>query len=247
MSATVIGPITEEMLRLGLAGIAALVGVYLVFWGIAGIRRTIAVWSSDPIPIGEAHLADGTIEVEGTAEPLSDTLRSPYADAECLAYSYSKKRKERERNEDGEYETEWRTLDAGGESVPFSVSDDSGSIPVDPEAATLGLDTAYTTRTGDLRKTESRIDPGDGVHVIGQKRSASEADADLGEARAYIGDGDEAPTFRITEGGELETVARMLGRSLGSVALGAVLIIVFGYMVLASFPGLAAEMGLSGI
>ena len=243
---TVIGPITEELLVLVLAGGAALVGVYLVLWGINGVRRTIEVWSSDPVPIGEAHLADGTVEVEGTAEALSDTLRSPYENAECLAYSYSKKRKERERNEDGEYETEWRTIDSGSESVPFSVVDDTGSIPVNPAAATLGLDTAYSSRNGDIKKTESRIEPGDGVHVIGQKRSAVEAAAGLGDAKAYIGDGDEAPTFRVTTGGELETVARMFGRSLGSVAAGAVLIAVFGYVVLTSFPALAAEIGLRG-
>lgn len=244
---TVFGPVTEEMLTLALAGGTALAGVYLVLWGLNGIRRTVDVWASDPIPIGESHLADGTIEVEGDAEPLSETIRSPYADAECLAYTYSKERKERERNEDGGYETEWRTVDSGSESVPFIVADDTGSIPVDPAAATLGLDSAYSDHTGDIKKAESRLEPGDGVHVIGQKLPAVEADDDLGDAQAYIGDGDEAPTFRVTEGGELETVARMFGRSLGSVALGAVLVVVSGYVVLTSFPGLAAELGVSGL
>lgn len=235
------------MLALAVSGVAALVGIYLVVWGINGIRRTVAVWASDPIPIGEAHLADGTIEVEGSAETLSETLQSPYDGARCLAYSYSKKRKERERNEDGEYETEWRTVESGTESVPFLATDDTGSIPVDPAAATLGLDTAYSDRSGDIKKTESRIDPGDGIHVIGQKCPATATDADLGDRRAYIGDGDEAPSFRVTEGGELETVARMFGRSLGSIALGAVLVGVFGYMVFSSFPGIAAELGVNGI
>ncbi|SMO53261.1 GIDE domain-containing protein [Halorubrum cibi] len=225
---------------LALAGVAALVGVYLVVWGVNGIRRTIAVWASDPIPIEEARLADGTIEIEGTAEPLSGTLQSPYDEAECLAYSYSKKREKRERNEDGEYETEWRTVDSGGDSVPFLVSDDTGSIPVDPAAATLGLDTEYSSHVGDVKKTESRIDPGDGVHVIGQKVPAVETDVDLGDERAYVGDGEETPTFRITNGGELETVARMFGRSAGSIALGGTLIAAFGYLLLTSVPGIAA-------
>ncbi|WP_200531728.1 GIDE domain-containing protein [Halorubrum sp. LN27] len=244
---TVIGPVTEEMLVLAGGVAAAVVGVYLVVWGVNGLRRTIAVWKSDPTPIGEAHLIDGTIEVEGTAEELSRTLRSPYDGARSLAYSYSKKRKERERNEDGEYETEWRTLESGSESVPFLVADDTGSIPVDPAAATLGMDNEYSDRTGDIKKTESRIDPGDGVHVIGQKRSANEADADLDDHRTYIGDGEEAPTFRVTDGGELETVARMFGRSLGSIFLGAGLVAGFGYLLLTSFPGIAAALGVSGI
>ena len=241
-----IGPITEGMFGLALAGVGGILGVYLVVWGVNGVKRTLAVWANDPIPIDEAHLADGTIEVEGTAEPLSDTLRSPYDNAECLAYSYSKKRKEREKNEDGEYETKWRTLDSGDDSVPFLVSDDTGSIPVDPEDATLGLDTEYSSRTGDIKRTEKRIDPDDGVHVIGQKLPGVESDADLGDARAYIGDGEEAPTFRVTDGGELETVVRMFGRSVGSVALGVTLIGVFGYALLVSFPWIAAAIGVSG-
>ncbi len=233
------------MVGLALAGVGGLLGVYLVVWGINGLRRTVAVWASDPIPIGEAHLADGTIEVEGTAEPLSGTLRSPYDNAQCLAYSYSKKRKEREKNEDGEYETKWRTLDSGSDSVPFLADDDTGSIPVKPAAATLGLDTEYSSRRGDIKKTENRIDPGDGVHVIGQKIPAVESDADLGDARAYIGDGEETPTFRVTNGGELETVVRMFGRSAGSIVLGTVLVGMFGYALLTEFPGVAAAIGVT--
>lgn len=232
---------------MALAAVGGMLGVYLVVWGVNGVRRALAVWANDPIPIDEAHLADGTIEVEGTAEPLSETLRSPYDGADCLAYGYSKKRKEREKNEDGEYETKWRTVDSGDDAVPFLVSDDTGSIPVDPAGATLGLDTEYSDRTGDVKRSEKRIDPGDGVHVIGRKIPAVESDADLGDARTYIGDGEEVPTFRVTNGGELETVARMFGRSAGSVALGVVLIAVFGYALLVSFPGLAAALGASGL
>lgn len=241
-----IGPITDGMVGMALAGIGGILGVYLVVWGVNGVRRTLAVWANDPIPIGEAHLADGTIEVEGTAEQLSETLRSPYDDAECLAYSYSKKRKEREKNEDGEYETKWRTVDSGDDTVPFLVSDDTGSIPVAPEDATLGLDTEYSDRTGDIKRTEKRIDPGDGVHVIGQKLPAVESNADLGDARTYIGDGEATPTFRVTNGGELETVARMFGRSVGSIALGVILLGVFAYALLASFPWIAAAIDVGG-
>jgi len=223
----------ETTLALIIAVAAALLGGYLFIWGGNGIRRTIGVWSSDPLPIEEAYVTDGGIEVEGAANPLSETLRSPYDDARCLAYSYSKQRRERTRNEDGEYETTWRTVESGNESVPFLVSDDTGAIPVVPDAATLRLATTYSSRSGDTETTERRIDPGDGIHVIGQRRAAVEADIDLGDASAYIGGGDDASAFRVTAGDELETVARMFGRSLGGVALGVILIGVFGYLVLA--------------
>ncbi len=213
--------VTVETVLPFLAVGGILLGAYLIVWGINGFRRALTVWAHDPVPAEEAALVDGTLEVEGTAEPLAETLRSPYDDAQCLAYSYTKKRKEHDPSDD-DGGTEWRTVDSGSDAVPFAVADDSGSVPVDPSAATLGLDTAYSDRGARIKRTESRLDPGDGVHVIGQKRPARETDADLGDARAYIGDGEEVPTFRITDGGELETVARMVGRSALSVVAGGV-------------------------
>lgn len=226
----------ETVLRIVAAG-GVLLGAFLIVWGVHGFRRALAVWANDPVPVGEAYLVDGTLEVEGTAEALSETLRSPYDDEPCLAYSYSKKRKERERNDDGEWETTWRTVDSGSDSVPFLVADDTGSIPVDPAAATLSMDNEYSDRRGDIKRTENRIDPGDGVHVIGQKRGVVESDLDLGEARSYIGDGEDAPTFRITDGSELETVARMFGRSALAVAIGAGAVAWGGRLLARQFPG----------
>lgn len=221
-----------------------LLGAYLLVWGVNGVRRATAVWSHDPVPIGESHLEEGTIEVEGTAESLGETLTSPYGDATCLAYSYSKKRKERRTDEDGNTTTEWDTVASGSDSVPFAVVDDTGSIPIDPEGATLGMDGDHSSRRGDVKRTESRIDPGDGIHVIGQKRSTAETDRTFEDASAFIGDGDAAPTFRITEGGELETVARMFGRSLLALALGVGLIAASGYGVTRVSPEAAALLGL---
>ena len=218
------------------AAAAVLLGAYLIVWGFNGIRRAVSVWRSDPIPIEEAHLADGTIEVEGSAETLVETASAPYSDRTCLAYSAKKKRKEREKNQDGEWETNWNTVSSPSGSVPFNVVDDTGSIAVDPAAATLGMDSEYSRRSGDIRYSENRIDPGDSVHVIGQKRSVTETRPSLGDATTYIGDGDDTPTFRITDGSELETVVRMFARSVGSLLFGAVLIGGCLYLLGTTFP-----------
>lgn len=202
-------------------------GYRSVRWGANGVRRAVSVWRNEPIPIGDAHLADGTIEVEGTAEKLTKRVSAKYSGRSCFAYSYKTKRKKRRKNNDGEWETNTTTVDSGSNSVPFEVTDETGSIPVDPSAATIGMDTEYRNSRGSRRsttgqkiRTEQRIDPGDELHIIGQKRPANEADADLDGAKAFIGDGDDAPTFRITEGSELETVVRMFGRSVGAICLG---------------------------
>jgi len=209
-----------------------LLGGYLIVWGVNGLRRAVAVWRSDPIPIEEAYLVDGTIEVEGAAEQLVETTNAPYSGRTCLAYSAKKKRKEREKNDDGEWETNWNTVSSPSGSVPFGVADNSGSIAVDPESATLGMDREYSNRSGDVKYSERRIDPGDEIHVIGQKQSVSETRPELGDAMAYIGDGDEAPTFRITDGSELETVVRMFGRSAASIAFGAIALGLIGFLLI---------------
>ena len=220
------------------AAAAVLLGAYLIVWGFNGVRRAVSVWRSDPIPIEEAHLVDGTIEVEGSAETLVETASAPYSDRTCLAYSAKKKRKEREKNQDGEWETNWNTVSSPSGSVPFNVVDDTGSIAVDPAAATLGMDSEYSRRSGDVRYSENRIDPGDSVHVIGQKRAVTETRPSLGDATTYVGDGDDTPTFRITDGSELETVVRMFARSAGSLLFGAVLIGGCLYLLGTTFPEL---------
>ena len=223
-------------------------GVGGVGGGGGGFGRTISVWRNEPIPIGDAYLADGTIEVEGTAETLSETVSANYSNTDCFAYSYTKKRKKRTKDSDGDWETNTTTLDSGSSSVPFRITDETGSIPVDPSEATIGMDTEYRRSTGNRRsvtgkkvRTEKRIDPGDELHIIGQKRPASEIDTDLDGSKAFIGDGDDAPTFRITEGSELETVVRMFARSVGAVCLGFGLAAVGLYLVALA---LQAQFGL---
>ncbi len=94
------------------------------------------------------------------------------------------------------------------------------------------MDGEYSNRSGDIKYSENRIDPGDEVHVIGQKRSVTETRPELGDATEYVGDGDDAPTFRITDGSELETVVRMFGRSAASIALGTLIAGMAGFMIL---------------
>lgn len=233
---TQVDVIAVGLLIASVAGI--LLGVYLVVWGVNGIRRGFSVWSNDPIPIADAHLADGTIEVEGTAESLVETVNAPYSGRSCLAYSSKKERKERERNDDGDWETNWKTVSSSSGSVPFDVVDETGSIPVDPGEATLGMDREYSSRSGDVRRRENRIDTGDDVHVIGQRLSVTEKRPELGDAAEYIGDGDDAPTFRVTDGSELETVARMFGRSAASVLFGVLLAGVFVFLFIETLPEL---------
>lgn len=106
------------------------------------------------------------------------------------------------------------------------------------------MDREYRKSDGDIRRTESRIDPGDELHIIGQKVPVTEANDGFEDASAFIGDGDAAATFRITEGSELETVVRMVGRSLVAMMFAVALPVGSGAWLTANVPELAEVIGI---
>jgi hypothetical protein len=212
------------------------VGFLLCLYGVAaGIRRlwqAYAVWSNESIAAAEVHLADGVVELEGTAETLERTVESPYTDTTCLAYEYEKKRKEHDHGGD-DHDSTWNTVDSGRDGAPFLLADDSGTVAVDPGGAELALgsdDIEGGTRT---RKIENRLEPGDPIHVYGQRRSAAEQREDaLDQQRYYVGDGDAVSTFRITDGSETWAVAGLLGQGLFLIVVCSLLAGICGLFVL---------------
>lgn len=194
---------TIALVALGL--LLCLVGVAV---GLREYRNAYAIWSNEPISTDEVGLVDGVVEVEGTAAALDSTLRSPYTDTESLVYSYERERRETSHDDDGPQHT-WRTVSSGQDTVPFLVRDDAGAVAVDPDGADLEMGTDHRARRGEIRETERRLEPGDDVHVYGQKHTVAERRDDaLAGRRHYVGDGEAVPTFQLTEGGELTAVGR---------------------------------------
>lgn len=212
-----------ELAVLSIVTVACLVGVVV---GGRNLWDAYKIWSNDPIPAGEVYAAETVVEVEGTAESIGETTQSPYDDVESLVYSYKKERRETEIDEDGNQETRWETIASGRDAVPFRVSDDSGSVPVDPEGSDFEAGVDYRDRRGNIRQTERRLVPGDGVHVYGQRQEVVEGDL-LDDQRQYVGDGDAVTTFQITQGGE----AYAIGWTAGKGAVYAVVSIVVGVFV----------------
>lgn len=223
---------TEFALLSGVA-IACLVGVVV---GVRNLQDAYAIWANDPIPAGEVHTAETVVEVEGTAEPIEGTIESPYDETTSLVYSYKKERRRTEIDEDGNEESHWETVDSGRNAVPFRVSDDSGSVPVDPEGSDFEAGKDYQSRSGSVRRTERRLVPGDTVHVYGQKREVVEGDL-LDDRRQYVGDGQQVTTFQITEGGELHAIGWTAGKGavytlvsvVVAVAVGNQFVVLLGY------------------
>lgn len=214
-----------------LAG-GALLGVYALWKGFKILRHGYRVWSNDPVPAAQARSSVGIVEVEGLAEPLSKTVSSEYTDTECLAYTWKKKKEE---TGDGDDSVTFRTLDAGSESVPFIVSDDSGKFPIDPAGAELSLSTDTTdyNRNRDVRRYESRLNIGDKVHVYGQRQRLTEQRDEFGDETVNIGDGEEVSQFRISDSSEASASLRLVGKGLVISTVGLLMTGAFGIGVIA--------------
>lgn len=197
-------------------------------------RSAYAMWSRDPIRAAAVASAGAgsDVEIAGSVAVLEETLEAEYTGRECVAYTYTEQERRGSSGCDSRGGTEWNTVDSGGERVPFLVRDDSGAVAVDPSGASLTVETDHEAGGQGTKRRESRLDPGDRVHVYGQKHTAVERVAGLDTRRHYVGGGDETPTFRITEGGETRAETRgWLQVVLGAVILLALSVVGLDFVV----------------
>jgi hypothetical protein len=211
----------------------AVFGVYLIYRALGNLQRGWTIWQSDPIGAGEVQYEDGTVEVQGEVEQLEEELlTTEYTDTPAVAHEYKLQRKNENQKREGE--PEWETVESGTETQPFYVTDETGSVAVDPDRATVSLDTERISGGSEFdlgpvdastsKMYEGLLAPGDQVHVFGQKRN-SQRDGPGGE-KFYIGDGGQTDAFSISDTTEFRTALRYLGKGVlwlvfGLGALGA--------------------------
>jgi len=195
------------------------VGLFMIYRGASSIARGGRVASGDPIDAGDFHLAEGNVEVQGTAQPLGETIAAGYTGADVIGYSYERKERRRSHSSNGS-QTKWKTVEEGGDAVPFEVVDDSGRVAVDPEGADLTFDSERTGEGGPgTRLYEGRLEPGSTVYVNGVKRDVNEREGPLRDARAAVAGGEDLVVSDTSEGW---TAARYLGRGVGQLVFGLV-------------------------
>lgn len=214
----------------------------LLAYGLVGIRsgglqlwRAALIARSDPIDAGAVYLADGEVELEGTVEPI-ETTTSRYTNTECVAYDYELKERER-RTARGETVTSYETVESGAVRRPFYLRDETGAVAIDPDGAALSLDTE-TVSGGHRKRYESRLEPGETVHVYGQQRAAVEADDRIDGEETVVGDGDAVSQFTITDTTEFRTTLRYVLNGFGRLFLFTLLTV--------STVGLVVVLVLSG-
>jgi hypothetical protein len=207
--------------------VLVVVGAYFLYRGFGNLQTGWTIWQNDPVDAGAVAGEDGVVEVQGEVEQLeAELLTTKYSETPVVAYEYRREEKQRRPGDDREDEKEWRTVERGTESQPFYVTDETGSVAIDPDGATVSLDAAQLSggvsadiggiEASTSKEFEGRLGPGDQVHVYGQKRDA-QGDG-LGGERFYIGDG--ADTFTVSDSTEFRTSLRFLGKGLLFVLLG---------------------------
>ncbi len=194
----------------------AVVGLYYVYKGATNLRRGGQVVTGDPIDAGDLDLAEGAVELEGTARPRGETVSAWYTDTDAIAYRYERKEK---RHSSGEGAS-WQTVREGQVAVPFDVEDETGCAPVDPEDADLSLDLENTGGGSGTKKLEGRLEPGSTVYVNGVKREVTAREGPLADAYEAVGGGEDMVVADTTE---TWTAARYGARGVGQVVIGLVL------------------------
>lgn len=214
--------------------------IVLVFTGaftVAGVRllRTgLSVAASDVIDANQVHHAEGSVEVEGTAEPAAETLTAPASDTECLGYVHEITKKVGDPHDpalidnsdpslaEDDHGSGSAVVERERELTPFYVSDGTGRVLIGDDADfILGEQERFPDDEDDDRgHLERRLEPGDEVHVYGQRKDVVEAREDFPDERVYVGSGDDQ-RMKVTVGDEREVVLKR-------VALGVVLTLFAG-------------------
>lgn len=103
------------------------VGLGLVYVGFRRFRTRLLIENTT---IEDARsVAVGRTALQGTIQPAVESYSAPFTDQECVYISWEIQ--ERRRLTDDEEDT-WETLDVGWEVALFALSDDTGSVLVDP-------------------------------------------------------------------------------------------------------------------
>lgn len=231
-----------------------LLGVGLVFGGLARFRRWYALRSGEPVSVREAATAEGQVILEGEIEPIDEPFESPLWGEECVACEFEIRR--RSESVSSGSDRRWHTVATGGAGVRFALADSSGHRAlVDPADARLELDTEDVPtntaeeqlETTDDEQLSERFDvdptelttgnwyregclsPGDTAAALGVPDTEG---MDVNELR--LTDGGEAGGLFVSDAGIGDTQSRLV-RS-GSLYLG------FGLFFAGAGFGIAASV-----
>ncbi len=105
----------------------------------------------------------GLTEVVGEISSQSRVINARYSGNKVVYCRYSKQR--RVTNSKGK--TRWRTVESGVSKVVFEIEDNTGSIKIDTDQATVTAPNTHSVTSGSLRYNEWTLSPGQELYVLG--------------------------------------------------------------------------------
>lgn len=211
-----VGASQQEVVYGALGAAFGLAGLYTVLGrGLPAFVRAFGLRENDPVPVEDLHLEDGAVAVAGVAEPVEGegTVASTYTGTECLAF-------ESEGREYSQRDGDWRVTGRTERARPFSVTDDTGTVPVDPTGATFSFARSVVLDTGRRKQIEWRLEPGETAYVSGRKLDGVGDSGAPGGAATYLGAGEDPGSFTISDASERRTVRRFLAKGILTTAVG---------------------------
>ncbi len=118
-----------------IAGVLLVLGVVLIAVGKRQSAFKLTMSQTPTTPIDDLKELQHA-EIKGVAS-CDQPLEAPYSNVSCVFYSYALQRRERSRSSSGSTSYTWRTIDSGAARVPFTLTDSTGSVTVDPEGASV--------------------------------------------------------------------------------------------------------------
>ena len=153
------------------------------FSKVAEIRQLARVPETDVLAAvpGEINLRGAAQATEGA----EGRIKSPDTKSPCFYFRYHVERRER----DSEGKTKWVTVSNKSKYVPeFMLRDKTGVIPIRPNnRVDFNVPQSHQRRSGDMRYTEYRLDPGEAVFIFGYAEPEGLAETSSNASGLFVG------------------------------------------------------------
>lgn len=188
----------------------------------------------------ERARTNGTVALEGTAQPVDGTASTEISERPCLAY-------EHEVEEPGEglsgwketwygqWKRRWETVNTDAGGTTFRLEDSTGSVLVDPSDADLFLSTGRQIEPkveGKFRYQERILRPDRRAYVLGQPHYDDTTEAGSEVGTVTIRDGDQGPPLVISDQGT-DAIVRELVKAQWRWLVGGIALCCAGVVLLA--------------
>ena len=156
----------KRLLALALGAVSLILATFCFNGGFTALSESRQMERLPLSPI--AVLASGPYAVAGRTVRESNVLTAPYSGHSVLYVRYLLE--EEYRDSDGDLRT--RTLDSGQRSTRFRLTDDTGTLHVDPSLSTGNINwevqRTYRQRQGDLIYSEWTLSEGQRAELLGR-------------------------------------------------------------------------------